>query len=111
MANCEKFRVIYADPFKVQIAVLKSFKALCKQFPNAPTFQCANAGAVMWEDEGEMWFAMVIPRGLPVQTIAHECVHAADFIMENAGVPAEGNTEIRAYLMEHIMTQVLDGPR
>lgn len=111
MTKPSRYSVVHAHPFKVQIAVFRKFKHLRKEFPKAPTFdRTSNAGCVMWEDDGCMWFAMVLPDGTPVATIAHECVHAADFVMENAGIEAEGNTEIRAYLMEHIMQQVLDGP-
>jgi hypothetical protein len=102
-----RFDVIYADPFRVQIALFRKFSHLQKEFPKAPQLRLANAGCVMWVDDGRAWFALIVPRGTPIPTIAHECVHAADFVMDHANVPAEGNSEVRAYLMQHTLEQVL----
>ena len=53
---------------------------------------------------------LILPDGVSIAKVAHEACHMADFAMSAAGVPTGvKNTEVRGYLVERIMEQLLDG--
>lgn len=107
--------VLMADPFGVQIGVFGSEKAAIKYFAkehgvNMPSAGgAANASAHSFIDGDKHWYALVLPKGLPMSKVAHEVVHIADFIMVDMGVPCNAkNTEIRAYLVDYLLSQLWD---
>ena len=56
---------------------------------------------------GEPRLTMVIKPHATGATIAHECVHLADFVMHALGIPTGWeNTELRAYLVGHAFAEV-----
>ncbi len=63
---------------------------------------------VFTDDDDVAWYNMVLPEGIPVKTIVHECSHAIDFIMDDVGVPINvDNTEIRAYLLAELFSDAM----
>ena len=58
---------------------------------------------------GEPRLTMVIKPHATDATIAHECVHLADFAMHVLGIPTGWeNTEVRAYLVGHAFSEIMD---
>lgn len=57
--------------------------------------------------EGALPFTCVIhSRSIAVSVIAHEAVHAANFIMDGMGMVADfNNDELQAYMVQHICTK------
>lgn len=75
------------------------------EFEAPPNCECCVVTDV---NEGGRWFVMVLPDDIGVHKIAHECIHAADFAMQFAMVPTGvKNTEIRAYIVDDLMRQIL----
>lgn len=113
--------VIFVDLFGIQVAVYTSdaerIETLAAQGitankgdPNA--FATAHVDR---DDSGRAWFSMVIPHNATQATRAHECVHIADWIMHEIGIPTHAeNTEVRGYLVGHLMVElqeILGQPR
>ena len=58
---------------------------------------------------GSPRLTMVIKPHATEATIAHECVHIADFAMHALGIPTGfENTELRAYIVGHAFTEIMD---
>lgn len=56
---------------------------------------------------GEPHLTMVIKPHATEATIAHECVHLADFAMHALGIPTGfENTEVRAYIVGHAFAEI-----
>lgn len=57
--------------------------------------------------DGALPFTCVIhSRSIAVSVIAHEAVHAANFIMSDMGMTADfDNDELQAYIVQHICTK------
>lgn len=111
------FKAVEIAPFGIQAAVFESWDDASDYFAQAFGHQIQNverfcAFCAKELIDGSAWFFMVIPDDLPVWKLAHECVHLADFVMDEVGVPTDvSNSELRAYLVDSIMQQVLDAER
>ena len=72
-----------------------------------------DAGAIAYAHldttrSGEPCLTMVIKPHATDATIAHECVHLADFAMQRLGIPTMWeNTEVRAYLVGHAFSEIV----
>ncbi|WP_282026827.1 hypothetical protein [Limimaricola cinnabarinus] len=99
-------------PFKVHVALFETFPQFhecCPEGPDPDEVGLANAAALRWQGDGVTWFAMVIPNGLEVPTVAHECSHLVDFILDHCGVPmGVENSELRGFLLEFVLSETLD---
>lgn len=115
MSKCEKLRVISIPLFDFDVGVFESLEHYQTYFAevhsiDAPEVTCFTAAAVYFEDGGASWFSLILPDGVSIAKLAHEACHMADFAMSAAGVPTGvKNTEVRGYLVERIMEQLLDG--
>lgn len=60
--------------------------------------------------DGKLPFTCVIhSRSMAISVIAHEAVHAANFIMDAMGMIADfNNDELQAYIVQHICTKAED---
>ena len=64
---------------------------------------CYASAHMDTSDTGERFFSMVIKPEATNGTLAHECVHIADWIMDCYGIPTGAeNTEVRGYLVGHL---------
>ena len=58
------------------------------------------------DDDGRSWFFMVLPKGVSLKIVVHECSHIIDFVMDLHGVPINvENTEMRAYLLADLFDE------
>lgn len=111
--------VVFVDVFNIQIGVFRSQKKCRKYLADLGCVIDPVTGAhhgIARVDEGnggEEWFSLIITKSARDGTLVHECVHMADFIMESLGIPTGvENTEIRAYLTQHIFCEagvILEG--
>lgn len=70
---------------------------------------CFASAHVDVDNQGRRWFSMVIKKNATIATKAHECVHIADWLMETLGIPTGAeNTEVRGYLVGHLMNGLMD---
>ena len=98
-------------PFDIQVGVFSTVEEYGAWFAgmgiDAPDVKRANAAAVQVTTDDAAWFALILPDREDVAQIAHECVHIADFAMEEAGVPTDAsNTEVRAHIVADLMRQL-----
>ena len=108
--------IVKINLFGVSIGVFDTFKAyksyhekVLKLDTEGVNIRAIAAATVLVSDKSTHWFALIIPKKANIVTIAHECSHMADFIMDVHGVPISlDNTEIKAYLMAQIMQDVFD---
>lgn len=109
-------KIIHVDVFNFQVAVFASndlrvehLKALGVTQISDHDLAAHGTAHVDRDDDGRTWFSMVLPPAASIPTMAHECVHIADWLMETLGIPSDAhNTEVRAYLVGHLLAGVLD---
>lgn len=96
-------RVFYDD--ESRIATLKS-EGCCVEEWNPGAIASTHIDIT---ETGQPRFSFVIKSHATVATCAHECSHMADFICDTLGIPISLEaTEIRAYLVGHLMTGLME---
>lgn len=107
--------VISIDVFDVQVGIFHSFRRCakwCKKNVGSEPEGMDDANAAAFQlrsDQGEMFFGAVIPKGVSLGCVAHECVHLADFIMLHLGIPTDAeNTEVRAHMVHMMVDTFID---
>jgi len=99
------------DIFNLDVAVFRSEKQrvkvlLAEGVSGVSTLPGAAIATAYRDhtDDGEIRLNMVLKKGADISAVAHECVHIADFLMEEFGIPSGAeNTEVRAYLVGHLV--------
>lgn len=106
---------INLDLFNVQVCVFKNDKSRVKflrsKGVDATPHNAACLSSSHFEagPDGAPWFSMVIKKKANLSTLAHECVHIADYVMDVFGIPCTAeNTEVRAYLVGHLFGEARD---
>ena len=104
--------VIYLDIFDFQVGYVRDrdeyVRWVRKVDPEA-TVDADMRGEArhLVEADGSNVFVVHVPRGAPPQTIAHEAVHVAWYVLTVAGVQVDSsNHEVQAYLVGHITAQL-----
>ena len=107
--------IITIHPFKVQVGVFDTFGGFNSYWSTAlnlipPNEPMTEAMAITdMTCDGCPWFALVIPKGIPLATVAHECSHMVDFIFDKFELQTDvSNTELRAYMLEYIINEVME---
>ena len=106
-------RVIDVDVFHCEVLVLFN-QTQINQFIKinnlkSDTIGNADGTALQFVKDDEAPFLVMASKGWSFSTLAHESVHIAHFILDNAGVPINmENTEIVAYLTQHLFVSVAD---
>ena len=105
---------VWLDIFKVQINVFTTAKSAegflfdmgCGEVDCRPSH---GAFYKAENDDGVSWFAMYVSPDADNSTVVHEAVHAADWIMDDIGIPTTAkNTEVRAYLVQSVYSQAMN---
>lgn len=105
--------VVYVDMFKVEAAVWDKdttrIKALAHFGIKAETYPGPIMGVASRErdTQGRWLYSLTISPQADTGTWAHEAVHMADLIMDSLELPTDlSNTEVRAYMVGHIVEQI-----
>lgn len=105
--------VVYIDMFKVQAAVWDKESTRVKALAHfgikdaAPAIPVLGTVARDPDAAGSWLYSMTITPEADTGTWAHEAVHLADFIMDTLDLPTGlKNTEVRAYMVGHIVEQI-----
>lgn len=105
--------VIEVDVYHVDVGVFYSREKLDKWLEQAgldldTDRQAFNAFVLRDRDkEGVTWFCAYLPKVIKIHTLAHECVHLANLILDQAGVQTTAtNDEALAYLVDHLVREV-----
>lgn len=105
--------IVHIAMFKIQCPLflseedrLKTLKARGMSSDSWPTVAVGQVNRDK-NAEGAIIYTMVITPGCGVDTWAHEAVHLADFVMDDLALPTGvENTEVRAYMVGHIVEQI-----
>ena len=102
-------KAINVDLFNVEVAVWRTDKQRRKFLRShgvkieRHNDACFSSAHMDVGPDGVAWFSMVIKDGATMATLAHECVHIADWLMDRFGIPTDvTNTEIRGYIVGHL---------
>lgn len=106
-------KYLHIDVFDTSIPVFTSDKARIKYIEkkggNPQPINGKFRGAAPYDvvGDGGVIFSLILPKDAEISTWAHECVHVADLVMDYSGIPTGvKNTEIRAYIVGHLMDQL-----
>lgn len=110
--------VVPVDIFDSQVGVLAGTKSLKKLIKMNDMSLCSltadelmgaasgNGCALSFTFAGRRYY-LIVMNVLSYRVVVHESCHAADFILSDRGIPLDvENTEIRAYLTDHIFQGV-----
>lgn len=90
-------RVILGKGLKKQTAEVQ------RQFSGRYLARCAFAG----HREGVPFFCVIHSKTSAMSVVAHEAVHAANFILDGMGCVADfDNDEVQAYIVQYILEAV-----
>lgn len=108
--------VVTLDVFEDEIGVFRDFDRMnewadARGLGNARKYNAQNTNACAVQDndrDGVAWFFAYIPRGCPPETVCHECLHLAWYVLKNAGVPVTfASQEVLAHVMQCLAGQIL----
>lgn len=107
--------IIHLDVFNLQVGVFSADAdriAFLREKGCEPVEHdqaCFASAHLEVDSAGQRWFSMVIKPDATTATKAHECVHIADWMMETLGIPTGAeNTEIRGYLVGHLLSSLME---
>ena len=70
-------------------------------------WHCINGTASVLVNNGLNYYAIRIKKRA-ARAVVHECVHMAQFIFEDKGIPTDvGNTEALAYMVDYLYSETM----
>lgn len=101
------------DMFDMHIPVFTSDKKRVRYMerkgciPEPIQAKFRGAVPIDYDSDGTPMLSMILPKDAKISTWAHECTHVADLVMDYLGIPTGvKNTEVRAYIVSHLMDQL-----
>ena len=107
----EGVKIVNVEMLKIEVAFFNN-RAKYLEFCELNKLDGSNAyknnglAEVVTVNELPYFTVSIFERSIPL--LVHECCHIADFILQHKGIPVTAeNTEIRAYLTEYLVGQMI----
>ena len=104
---------VYIDMLKVSVLIVSSKKQYTFLIKNNNIggnilpWESSNGITYQWCIDGADYFVIVLQQ-TTLRTIVHECVHMAQYILDNKGIGTGiDNTETLAYLVDYLFSEVV----